>query len=48
MHIIDPFLGFFLFNDEGRKEGNVLFTDEFNTFYLSLYVVGHMVKDLSR
>ena len=27
-----------------RKEGNVLFNDTFNTFYLRLYGVGHMVK----
>ena len=31
----------------GRKEGNVLFNDALNTFYLRLYGVGHMVKDLS-
>ena len=30
-----------------RKEGNVLFNDEFNTFYLRLYGVTHMVKDHS-
>ena len=30
-----------------RKEGNVLFNDALNTFYLQLYVVGHMVKDHS-
>ena len=29
---------------EGRKEGNVLFNDALNTFYLRLYDVGHMVK----
>ena len=29
---------------EGRKEGNVLFKDALNTFYLRLYGVGHMVK----
>ena len=29
---------------EGRKEGNVLFHDALNTFYLRLYGVGHMVK----
>ena len=28
-----------------RKEGNVLFNDALNTFYLRLYVVGHMVKE---
>ena len=26
------------------KEGNVLFNDVLNTFYLRLYGVGHMVK----
>ena len=31
-----------------RKEGNVLFNDVLNTFYLRLYSVGHMVKDNSR
>ena len=29
------------------KEGNVLFNDTLNTFYLQLYGVGHMVKDHS-
>ena len=32
---------------ERRKEGNVLFNDALNTFYLQLYGVGHMVKDHS-
>ena len=32
---------------QGRKEGNVLFNDALNTFYLWLYGVGHMVKDHS-
>ena len=32
---------------EGRKEGNVLFNDALNTFYLWLYGVRHMVKDSS-
>ena len=31
---------------EGKKEGNVLFNN-FNTFYLRLYGVRHMVKDHS-
>ena len=31
----------------GRKEGNVLFNDVLNTFYLRLYGVGHLVKDHS-
>ena len=30
-----------------RKEGNVLFNDTLNTFYLPLYGVRHMVKDHS-
>ena len=29
------------------KEGNVLFNDPFNSFYLRLYGVRHMVKDYS-
>ena len=29
------------------KEGNVLFNDTLNTFYLRLYGAGHMVKDHS-
>ena len=29
------------------QEGNVLFNDALNTFYLRLYGVGHMVKDHS-
>ena len=33
--------------DKGRKERNVLLNDTLNTFYLSLYGVGHMVKDHS-
>ena len=31
----------------GRKEGNVLFNDALNTFYLLLYGVRHIVKDHS-
>ena len=31
----------------GLKEGNVLFNDILNTFYLRLYGVGHMVKEHS-
>ena len=30
-----------------RKEGNVLFNNALNTFYLRLYGVRHMVKDHS-
>ena len=29
------------------KEGNILFNDAHNTFYLRIYGVGHMVKDHS-
>ena len=32
---------------EGKEEGNVLFNDALNTFYLRLYGVRHMVKDHS-
>ena len=31
----------------GRKEGNVLFNDALDTFYLRLYRVRHMVKNHS-
>ena len=31
-------------SDSERKEGNILFNDTLNTFYLRLYGVGHMVK----
>ena len=30
-----------------RKEGNVLFNDALNTFYLRLYGVRHIIKDHS-
>ena len=30
-----------------RKEGNVLFSDALNTFYLMLYGISYMVKDYS-
>ena len=33
---------------EGRKEGNVLFNNVLNSFYLRLYGVGYMVKDYSK
>ena len=36
-----------LWGGMGRKEGNVLFNDALNTFYLRLYGVIHMVKDHS-
>ena len=34
-------------NKEGRKEGNVLFNNALNTFYVPLYGVRHMAKDHS-
>ena len=34
-------------SDNERKEGNVLFNDALNTFYLRLYGVKHMVKNHS-
>ena len=33
--------------EAGRKEGNILFNDALNTFYLRLYGVRHMVKNHS-
>ena len=32
---------------QGMKEGNVLFNDTLNTFYLRLYGVRYMIKDHS-
>ena len=32
---------------QAQKEGNVLFNDALNTFYIRLYSVKHMVKDHS-
>ena len=32
-------------NLEERKDGNVLFNDVFNTFYLCLYGIGYVIKD---
>ena len=34
-------------NESGRKKGNALFNDAFNTFCLRLYGVRHMVKNHS-
>ena len=47
--MVDPFLFLTctLFITEYRKEGNVLFNDALNTFYIRLYGVKHMVKDHS-
>ena len=38
---------FFLHGNINRKEGNVLFNDALNTFYLRLYGLRYMVKDHS-
>ena len=35
------------FIHQGRKEGNVVFNDVLDTFYLQLHGIGHMVKDNS-
>ena len=39
--------GYMASNSEAREEGNVLFNDTRNTFYLRLYGVRHMIKDHS-
>ena len=44
-HTFTTMYGNVLFNR--RKEGNVLFNDALNTFYLWLYGVRHIVKDHS-
>ena len=41
------FSGYFQLYKIWDKEGNVLFNDALNTFYLRLYGVRHMVKDHS-
>ena len=45
--IITKYYLFIYLQYVGRKEGNVLFNDALNTFYLRLYGVRHMVKDHS-
>ena len=37
----------FIYDYVQRKEGNALFNDTLNTFYLQLYGIRHMVKDHS-
>ena len=44
-HLLCPWLSIELKGT--RKEGNVLFNDALNTFYLRLYGIRHMVKDHS-
>ena len=34
-------------SERAKKEGNVLFNNTLNTFYLRLYGIRHMVKDHS-
>ena len=48
-YIISTLFQFWQFGNlkEGRKEGNVLFNDTLNTFYLQLYGIRHMVKEHS-
>ena len=41
------FIYCYMASDIWKIEGNVLFNDTLNTFYLRLYGVGHMVKDHS-
>ena len=43
----NPISILFITKNYRRKEGNVLFNDALNTFYLWLYGVRHMVKDHS-
>ena len=43
----DPRVGTQLYWHFGRKEGNILYNDALNTFYLRVYGVRHMVKDHS-
>ena len=38
---------FSIYHSTDRKEGNILFNDALNTFYIRLYGVIHMVKDHS-
>ena len=45
--LVDHFAGKQINRLPSRKEGNVLFNDALNTFYLWLYGVRHMVKDYS-
>ena len=48
MAFVTPVMENWLERDlEGRKEGNVLFNDALNTFYLQLYDIRHIVKDHS-
>ena len=46
IHIFDKII-LIEWKNSGGKEGNVLFNDSLNTFYLRLYGVRHMVKNHS-
>ena len=46
VHLSDP-ISTVIYILGTRKEGNVLFNDALNTFYLRLYGIRHMVKDHS-
>ena len=45
--VISPWVYISLTSKVERKEGNVLFNNALNTFYLQLYGVTHMVNDHS-
>ena len=50
-HFIYGYVGYLasdiiMVKDQGRKEGNVLFNDALNTFYLRLYGVRHMGSEM--
>ena len=44
---VTPVVEHWLEREIAKKEGNILFNDTLNTFYLRLYGVRHMVKDHS-
>ena len=46
-YVFDPYDAMFMKSIYERKEGNVLFNDALNTFYLRLYSIRHMVQDHS-
>ena len=45
--VTGPAENYHMLAQNARKEGNVLFNDTLNTFYLRLYGIRHMVKDHS-
>ena len=42
--LVSDKLCIWLASTTGRKEGNILFNDALNTFYIWLYGIGHMVN----